>query len=121
MFRKCVVIFLSCFLYPPACFAELVFADGGTHIVDYLETDFIRVSDDSSGTPTSVTFQAGASGLKISGGQFLDDVFAAQDAFVTISGVVSCQNRVFRRISCVVNFEVHSCAQQAGSLCYELR
>ena len=83
--------------------ASLIFSDGGTHTVDTFISDYIEVRNDSSGNPTTVTFNAGAiitgvdpyddtmfvrgsSSAIVNGGSFSNDVSGYNRASISIFG-----------------------------------
>ncbi|MEM1228697.1 MAG: hypothetical protein AAGJ40_23680 [Planctomycetota bacterium] len=94
--------FLCQVLSAKSSFAEVVFDDGGFNVVNTAIDDFIRVSDSSSGTPTSVIFEAGAnimgdsfgdsirvrdrSMISVFDGTFAEDVTALDSSVMEISG-----------------------------------
>lgn len=61
---------------------DVIFSDGGNHIVNSVVNDFIEVRNGTGGVPTTVTFQDGAD---IRGTDDFDDtVYVLQDSIVNI-------------------------------------
>ena len=62
--------------------ADVIFSDGGNHIVNSVVNDFIEVRNGAGGIATTVTFQAGAD---IRGTDNFDDtVYVLQDSVINI-------------------------------------
>jgi len=83
--------------------ADVIFSDGGNHIVNSVVNDFIEVRNGAGGIATTVTFQAGAdirgtdnfddtvyvlqnSVVNIEAGRFVDDVSAYNRGQLNITG-----------------------------------